>query len=68
MAEIYMLSSFEPSGQVSMVDGNTVSIANKAFQVLNLAALLTLLRLKVYFYFRLTELYLENQIYQCLQG
>jgi hypothetical protein len=68
MAEIPMLYSFEPYGLVNRVDANLVTLVNKPFQLFNLTALLTLLCLKVYFYFRLTELHLENQIYQSLQG
>jgi hypothetical protein len=66
MAETFMFYCFEASLLLHGVDGKSVNLVAWSFEDFLSVPLLTLYCLKRYFYFRLTELNLENQIYQGL--
>ncbi len=60
-------SGFEPSYTYDEVDANSLTLATQAFELFYPRYLLTTQGLKSYFSWRLTQLHLENQIYQRFQ-
>ena len=60
-------SGFEPFYNSQEVDAKSLTLATQAFELLYSRYLLTTQAMKSYFGWRLTELNLENQIYQRFQ-